>query len=88
MASSAQVYYDRPGVASRTAPAARGENGPMIDSDDLEPKRKAPEQPNFETMSIEELGDHIAQLEEIIAKVREIIAAKTVARGSADAVFK
>jgi uncharacterized small protein (DUF1192 family) len=60
----------------------------MIDSDDLEPQRKAPEQPNFETMSIEDLGDYIAQLEETIARVREIIAAKTVARGSADAVFK
>lgn len=60
----------------------------MIDSDDLEPKRKAPEQPNFDTMSIEELGEYIAHLEETIARVREIIAAKTVARGSADSVFK
>lgn len=68
--------------------AANGGNEPMIDADELEPKRKAPEQPNFETMSIEELGDYIAELEETIAKVREIIAAKTVARGSADAVFK
>ncbi len=60
----------------------------MIDTDDLEPQRKAPELPDFETMSIEELQDYIAQLEETIAKVREIIAAKTVARGSADSVFK
>ncbi len=60
----------------------------MIDTDDLEPQHKAPELPDFETMSIEELQDYIAQLEETIAKVREIIAAKTVARGSADSVFK
>ena len=60
----------------------------MIDSDDLEPQRKAPEKPNFETMSIEELHEYIAQLEETIAEVREIITSKTAARGSADAVFK
>ncbi len=60
----------------------------MIDSDDLEPPRKAPEQPDFETMSIEELEEYIAEIEEIIAKIREIIATKTAARGSADAVFK
>lgn len=60
----------------------------MTDTDELEPQRKAPESPDFETMSIEELQDHIAQLEETIVKVREIIAAKTVARGSADSVFE
>lgn len=68
--------------------AAFGGSSPIIDSDDLEPKRKAPEQPNFDTMSIEELGEYIAHLEETIARIREIIAAKTVARGSADSVFK
>ncbi len=60
----------------------------MIDTDDLEPQRKAPEVPDFETMSIEELHDYIAKLEETIAKVREFIASKTDARGSADSVFK
>ena len=63
MAGSAQVYYDRAGVATRSAPAARPDGNPMIDTDDLEPKRKAPEQPDFETMSIEELHDYIAELE-------------------------
>ena len=60
----------------------------MIDSDDLEPQRKAPDQPHFETMSIEELHDYIVELEETIARVREFIAGKTAARGSADAAFK
>ena len=60
----------------------------MIDTDDLEPQRKAPEEPDFETMSIEELNEYIAKLEETIAKVRQIIASKSKARGSADSVFK
>lgn len=88
MAGSAQVYYDRLGVASRLAPPARAEGNAMTDTDDLEPKRKTPEKPDFETMSIEELEEYISQLEEIIAKVREFIAGKNTARGSADAVFR
>ncbi len=60
----------------------------MIDTDDLEPQRKKPEEPDFETMSIEELNEYIAKLEETIAKVRQIIASKSKARGSADSVFR
>lgn len=59
-----------------------------MDTDDISPPPKAPETPKFETMSIEALNGRIAELEVEIALIREHIARKESARGTADAVFK
>lgn len=59
-----------------------------MDTDDIAPPPKAPEIPKFETMSIEALHVRIAELEAEIALIREHIARKESARGTADAVFK
>tara|TARA_B100000315_G_scaffold132608_1_gene122104 strand:- start:313 stop:495 length:183 start_codon:yes stop_codon:yes gene_type:complete len=59
-----------------------------MDTDDLEPKKKKPEPKNLEEMSIEALGEYIAELEAEIARVRETIAGKEEARSGADQFFK
>ena len=59
-----------------------------MDTDDLEPVKKKPEPKKLEEMSVEALGDHIAELEAEIARAREAIALKEEARRGADSVFK
>jgi uncharacterized small protein (DUF1192 family) len=58
-----------------------------MDTDDLEPPEKPKDRPDLETLSIEALGERIAELETEIARIREVIAAKESARASADSVF-
>ena len=59
-----------------------------MDTDDLEPPRTPPGKPDLQMMSIEQLGDYVAEMEAEIIRVREVIAVKNEARGAADAVFK
>lgn len=60
-----------------------------MDTDDLEPPKKARiEPPILEELSIEELTDYIAELEAMAARARDMIKSKQAARGSADSVFK
>ncbi|MBT3534180.1 MAG: DUF1192 domain-containing protein [Rhodospirillaceae bacterium] len=59
-----------------------------MDTDDLEPPQTPPGKPDLQMMSLEQLGDYIAEMEAEIARVREVIATKQDARGAADAVFK
>jgi uncharacterized small protein (DUF1192 family) len=59
-----------------------------IDTDDLEPRRKKSAAPDFDRLSVEELHEMIEDLEAQIVKAREVIAAKTKARGAASSVFK
>ncbi len=58
-----------------------------MDEEDLVPLRPKPDKKNLETMSIERLGDYVAELEAEIARAREMIAAKKAVRGDADALF-
>ena len=58
-----------------------------MDIEELEPKKKQ-EVKNLDVMSIEALGEYIAELEAEIARVRETIREKEAARQSADSVFK
>jgi len=55
---------------------------------DLEPQTEKPKPKNLEVMSIEALGEYIEELEAEIARVREMIAAKEIARDGAESVFK
>ncbi len=63
-----------------------------MDTDDLEPpgklSGKPPGKPDLQIMSVEQLQDYIAGMEEEIARVRAAIDGKQSARGAADAVFK
>ncbi len=61
-----------------------------MESDDLEPQHQKPkpEPMNLEELSIEALGEYIAELEAEIARVREAIVGKENARKGADQFFK
>ena len=59
-----------------------------MDTDDLEPVQRPPGKADLQMMSVEQLGDYIAEMDAAIARVREVIAGKQDARGAADAVFK
>lgn len=59
-----------------------------MDIDDLEPRKRPAEKKNLDVLSIEALGDYIAELEAEIARARAVIAHKEKARDAADAVFK
>ena len=59
-----------------------------MDTDDLEPRQQKPKPKNLDDMSIEALGEYIAELESEVARAREAIAAKRMAQNDADAVFK
>jgi len=60
-----------------------------MDTDDLEPKRPdLSAVKNLESLSIEALGEYIAELEAEIQRVRNAIEVKQAARGAADAFFK
>ena len=52
-----------------------------------EPRNVKPKSRNLEVMSIEALGELIAELEAEIARAREAIAGKSTARRDAESVF-
>ncbi len=58
-----------------------------MDSEELEPAKK-PEIKNLDVMSVEALGDYIAELEAEIARAQQAIAGKQAARTGAESVFK
>lgn len=63
--------------------------GPGVDTDDLEPPKKARlDPPVLEELSIEELENYIAELEATADRARDVIKSKEAARGTADSVFK
>jgi len=59
-----------------------------MDWNELEPQNKKPDLKNLEIMSIQALGEYIAELETEIARVRETIALKEVAKDGAESFFK
>ncbi|MBI2235594.1 MAG: DUF1192 domain-containing protein [Magnetospirillum sp.] len=59
-----------------------------MDIEDLEPRKKAPEKRNLEPLSVDELGDYIAELEGEIGRARAAITAKQSVRAGAEALFK
>ncbi len=59
-----------------------------MNPDDLEPVHRKPKPKDLDIMSIEALGEYIAEMEAEIARVRAAIGAKKNARTSADSVFK
>ena len=59
-----------------------------MDADDLEPQKAKPEPRNLEILSIEALGEYIAELEAELARVRHTIAVKQQARAGTESVFK
>ncbi len=58
-----------------------------MDLDELEPAKK-PEIKNLEVMSVEALGDYIAELQAEIARAQTAISGKQSARTGAESVFK
>jgi len=58
-----------------------------MDLEELEPTKKV-EIKNLDVMSIEALGEYIAELEAEIARVRDAIKVKQSARDGAESVFK
>jgi len=59
-----------------------------MEIEDLEAKKNKPAPKNLEVLSIEALGEYIAELEQEIARVRETIAQKQAARAGAETFFK
>ncbi len=59
-----------------------------MDTDDLEPEKKKPKPKNLDEMSIEALGDYIADLEAEISRAQGMIAEKQEARKGAETFFK
>ncbi len=61
-----------------------------METDDLEPQHQKQklEPKNLEELSIEALGEYIAELEGEIARVREAISGKETARKGAERFFK
>lgn len=55
--------------------------------DPEEPRNEKPKLKYLEAMSIEALGEYIAEMETEIARVREAIAGKSTARRDAETVF-
>ena len=59
-----------------------------MNPDELDPKPAKPKPKDLERLSIEALGDYIAELEAEIARAREAIGRKQSARSAADSVFR
>lgn len=55
--------------------------------DPEEPRNVKPKPRDLEVMSVEALGEYIAEMEAEIARVREAIAGKSSARQDAESVF-
>jgi len=59
-----------------------------MDADDLDPVRKAAGLRNLDPMSIEELGDYIAELDAEIGRVKQAITRKQAVKLAPEAFFK
>lgn len=59
-----------------------------MDWDELDPKTKAPQKKNLDTMGVKELNDYINELEDEIRRVRAAIDRKQSARQGAESFFK
>ncbi len=59
-----------------------------MNTDDLEPQKPKPAPKNLDEMSIEALGEYIADLETEILRVREAIKGREGAHTDADQFFK
>lgn len=59
-----------------------------MDPEDLEPRKVKPEPKKLDTLSISDLKDYIADLEQEILRVGAAIKAKEAARLGADVFFK
>jgi uncharacterized small protein (DUF1192 family) len=59
-----------------------------MDTDDLESPKKKAERKDLEVMSIEALGEYIAELEAEIERVRAAIRLKDAAKTGAESAFK
>lgn len=59
-----------------------------MDPEELEPQLKKPAPKNLDVMSLEALGEYIAELEAEIARARSAIQAKENARTGAETFFK
>ncbi len=59
-----------------------------MDLGDLEPQKVKPPKKNLDELSIEALGEYIAELEAEIERTREAIKLKEKARAGAEAFFK
>ncbi|NQV84443.1 MAG: DUF1192 domain-containing protein [Rhodospirillales bacterium] len=59
-----------------------------MDTDDLEPDKKKQMPKNLDVLSIEALGEYIAELEAEISRVREAISGKESAQAAAQTFFK
>ena len=59
-----------------------------MDTDDLEPVKKKPQQKDLSRMSIEGLREYIADLNAEIVRAEEAISKKNKAREGAESFFK
>lgn len=59
-----------------------------MDTDDLEPKRPVNKAKDLEELSIEALGEYVAQLKAEIERVKAAIALKQAAKSGAEGFFK
>lgn len=59
-----------------------------MDEEELQPKTGKPDVKNLEVMSVEALGEYIAELKAEIERVRREIAKKNSARSAAESVFR
>ena len=59
-----------------------------MDTDDLEPVRKASAKKDLSRMSIGDLQEYVAELKAEIARAEEFVAKKGAARKGADNFFK
>ena len=65
------------------------ERGGIMSMDDLDGLTvKLPDPIKLETMGIEELENRISELEDEIARIREVIDSKKAVRGDAESLFK
>jgi uncharacterized small protein (DUF1192 family) len=60
----------------------------MFEEDDLAAQKQAPRKRDLTPLSLAELEDYIAAMEDEIRRVREAIAAKRKQRGGAESLFK
>jgi uncharacterized small protein (DUF1192 family) len=60
----------------------------MFEDEDLAAQKRPPKKKDLMPLSIAELEDYIAAMEEEILRVREAIAAKRKQRGGAESLFK
>jgi uncharacterized small protein (DUF1192 family) len=60
----------------------------MFEDEDLAAQKQPPKKKDLTPLSIAELEDYIAAMEEEILRVREAIVAKRKQRGGAESLFK